>query len=321
MDEYTYLRVLRESGDQQALAGRVRDLREHGWAMSDLAEGTGVARQWLYILLNRFPDAHSPVDAPEIEDLRAEPEPDTLLRSDRAKLPPAMADALSALWRLNLRDRSAGKSEQSRALDILLELLLRRGVPNLAIAQEAGVTHRAVIARTNRAQDRNTLPSNLHTEFLAAPGYREQREILPRIPGREAYALFQIVRTTYPRFYTLRSPDGDLYLFRPHVGNKYLEEAGLQDFELLENEEEFVSEIANAASDESGIFAAPAHWLYVESAPDYIWDKQNYDPIKDFFPEALEPKTALTLECFRNPSSVLRNNPPIEWKGGQDATS
>jgi hypothetical protein len=321
MDEYTYLRALREAGDQESLAGRVRDLREHGWAMSDLAEGIGVARQWLYILRNRFPNAHSPADAPEIEDLRADTEPDIPLKLDRAKLPPALADALSALWRLNVRDRSAGKSEQSRALDVFLELLLRRGVPNLAIAQEAGVTHRAVIARTNRAQDRSTLPSELHTEFLRAPRHREARELQPRIPGREAFALFQVVMTTYPRFYTLRSPDGGLYLFKAHVENKYLEETGLQDFELLESEEEFANEIVNAARDESGLFAVPAQWLYVESAPQYIWDKQNYDPIKDFFPEALEPKTALTLECFRNPSSVLRNNPPIEWKGGQDATS
>lgn len=321
MDEYTYLRILRESGDQQALAGRVRDLREHGWSMSTIADAVGVARQWLYILLGRHPDAQSPADAPPIEDLRAEIEPDVPLKLDRAKLPPSISDAMSALWRLNLRDRSAGKSEQSKTLDVLLALLLRRGVPNLAIAQEAGVTHRAVIARTNRAQDRNTLPSNLQTSFLQAPRHREAREIQPRIPGRDAFVLFQVVMTTYPRFYTLRSPEGGLYLFKAHVDNKYLNDMDVADFELLQSEEQFADAIANAEPDSSPFYVAPAHWLYVESTPGYIWDKQNYDPIKDFFPSALEPNSPLSLECFRNPSAVLRNNPPIEWKAGQDATS
>lgn len=291
--------------------------------MSRIAQLVGVARQWLYILLKRFPAAHSPADAPEIEDLRADTEPDVPLKLDRAKLPPAIADALSALWRLNLRDRSAGHSEQSKDLDTLLALLLRRGVPNLAIAQEAGVTHRAVIARSNRSQDRNTLPSELQTSFLTAPGYREQRELQPKIPGREAYALFQVVMTTYPRFYTLRSPEGrgGLYLFRPYGVDSYLEEMGVADYVLLKNEEEFVHEVSSAETDSSPIYAAPVHWLYLESAPAYVWDKHNYDPIRDFFPPGMAPTSPLSLECFLNPSAVLRNNPPIEWKAGHDATS
>lgn len=276
------------------------------------------------MLINKFPEARSADDAPVIEDLRPDIESEVPLKLDRARLPSEISDPLSALWRINLRDRSGGTSEPSKALDILISLLLRRGVPNLAVGQEAGVTHRAVIARFGRAVERGNLPDSLMTSFLPKPSYQESRIFHDRLPGRKAFAIFQVVATTYPRFYTLRDrKHSQLYLFSHYSAQKdpYLVENELDDYELLENEEQFVNAIENAQPDSSPVYAVPAHWLYMESSPAYIWSKREFDPMVDFYPEALRPRDPIVLQCFKDPGTILMNNPPIEWKNGDHATS
>lgn len=314
--EFDYLRLLHAQGRQEDLSARIRDLKEFGHPVSEAAEALGLTRQRIYVLLKQYPNAESPVDGAEIEDIREveELEPD-LLVMERAKLPPLITDTISALWRINLRDRSAGTSERSRVLDTMVALLLRRGVPNLAIGQEVGVTHRAVIARMIRAVERQTLPDEFETSFLSAVKYREHRELQERIPGRNAFALFQVVSNMYPRFYTMRDENDHLFVFDANRPNKRLEELGFDEFDLLTTEEEFTHAIADALPDESPIYAAPAHWLYVESTPPYLWDSQNYG-MTDFIPSGLLSKfeDPLVKLCFDDPAKVLTDVPPIDWK-------
>jgi hypothetical protein len=156
--EAKLIRGLRAISPQTA-AARAKQLRGAGWTINDIALAAGVTRvtisKWLKMDTEDEPSPSHPVD--DRRDYDAE------LRklgyrwsTVHQRVPLELVEPLRALWRVAYTHRkSKSVSTDSRAagdaLDVLISILLRRGVTNFTIAETAGVTHRAVLDRMARA--------------------------------------------------------------------------------------------------------------------------------------------------------------------------
>lgn len=184
--EIRRLRDMRDSGQNRPLAARLALLTTLGWRLADIAEAMDVSRvtlnSWLRDRTNGAdtfrpygPDAlvgdpdtlHTAlVMAPILNFLsrrNGEALADLRFEHDKFIVPDAFVRPLGALWRVAYKARGPELTSDPQvaaagdALDILISILLRRGVTNLAIAEAAGVTHRAVLDRMNRARLRGLL--------------------------------------------------------------------------------------------------------------------------------------------------------------------
>lgn len=178
--EFDRLRFFHENSLPQHLAARAALLINFGYQRSDLAAEIGVSR----VTLSKWLEDHTSgadtfkpyFDSKATEDAAVlAPVTSLLTPSGRAKLsglkfahdkflvPGGFVEPLQVLWRVAYRARGPENTKDpeiaaaSNALDILISLLLRRGVTNLAIAHAAGVTHRAVLDRMKRARARGLL--------------------------------------------------------------------------------------------------------------------------------------------------------------------
>lgn len=179
--EYARLRNLRARGQMRPLAARLSVLTTLGWKRTTIAEAMDVSRvtlnNWLRdhtsggetfrpyttSALEGDPDsaAKDEVLAPVINKLtarNAEELGGVRFEHDKFIVPAGFVRPIAALWRVAYRARGHDLTTDPEiaaagdALDILISILLRRGVTNLAIAKAAGVTHRAVLDRMNRAR-------------------------------------------------------------------------------------------------------------------------------------------------------------------------
>lgn len=186
--EYARLRDLRASGLWGPLAARLCLDITLGWRRTEIAEAMDVSRvtlnNWLrqhtrggstftaygpYALEGDFDTASTDeVNAPILNKLpsrKGEQLTGIKFVPDRFIVPAGFHGPLDALWRIAYRSRGAEVTKDddvtaaSDALDVLISILLRRGVTNLAIGEAAGVTHRAVLDRMNRARARGILMS------------------------------------------------------------------------------------------------------------------------------------------------------------------
>lgn len=73
---------------------------------------------------------------------------------------PEIATMMRALWRVSYRARGAKSTREERVcsflLDLMLDLLIRRGMTAQNIASVMGMTHRAIFARLERSEVLNT---------------------------------------------------------------------------------------------------------------------------------------------------------------------
>ena len=181
--EYARLRTMRSDGSMRPLAARLSILVTLGWKRTTIAEAMDVSRvtlnKWLRDhtfggetfkpygpdALEGDPDSASKdeVLAPVVNKLtprNAEELGQVRFEHDKFIVPAGFVRPLAALWRVAYRARGHELTTDPEiaaagdALDILISVLLRRGVTNLAIANAAGVTHRAVLDRMNRARQR-----------------------------------------------------------------------------------------------------------------------------------------------------------------------
>jgi hypothetical protein len=178
--EFDRLRYFHENSLPQHLAARAALLINFGYQRSDVASEIGVSRvtlsKWLddntrgADTFKQFFDSQTPEAAAVLAPVTS-----LLTPSGRAKLsglrfahdkflvPEGFVEPLQVLWRVAYRARGPENTKDveiaaaSNALDVLISLLLRRGVTNLAIAHAAGVTHRAVLDRMKRARARGLL--------------------------------------------------------------------------------------------------------------------------------------------------------------------
>lgn len=197
-EEYDRLRTLYEAGAHQTLAARLTLLALLGWKRTELAEGVDVSRvtvgKWIrdntkgaatfVDYLPGLSNWSSTVLAPIVSKL-SEPAARSLsgltFGHDKLEVPGDLVDTLQALWRIAYRGRGheITVSEQVRgasdALDVVISVLLRRGVTYFAIAKAAGVTHRAVLARMEKARRRGII---LDCENDTCEGFFGERELM-----------------------------------------------------------------------------------------------------------------------------------------------
>lgn len=181
--EYARLRDLRSKGLMRPLAARLAILTTLGWKRTAVAEAMDVSRvtlnNWLRDhtsgadtfkpygsdAIEGDPDsvARDDVNAPVTNKLtarNAEELGGVRFEHDKFVVPEGFKRPLAALWRVAYKARGHDLTTDPEiaaagdALDVLISVLLRRGVTNLAIANAAGVTHRAVLDRMNRARHR-----------------------------------------------------------------------------------------------------------------------------------------------------------------------
>jgi hypothetical protein len=327
--EYDYLRLLIKTGREAEAGYRIGVLRDHGWEIRSTAQALGVSRQGMYYLMDSAArkEITAPADSPPVLDLRPPPV-SLVMRSDAADVPPPLCKPLRAMWAHVFRDKSAGRSDLSAALDVLLHLLLRRGVPNIRIGDCGNVTHRAVSERMRRAVSRGTLPSEAGSSFLPHPA-----EDLPaaRIMSQALHparmsAVVQVVSASFPRFYTAQygnAPERDrsrLFMFDPSkpvpasVSDIGLDESTRVD---VTSEEQWVDVIADADPNESPLYVVPVQWLYVFSVFDArVFAPQNFDLIPGVYPQALRPPGNL-MKFFTKTDGMLRQARPIAWSGSK----
>ena len=303
-DETAYLRMLHANHRDADLAVRLRALRDRGWEIATISRSIGLSRAWLYVLMERHPDGIAPSDGPELCDFRASPILMSM-RFDPSSVPLPIANHLAKLWRIVFRDRSAGRSEVAVALDTVIELLHRRGVPYMAIAQAGGVTHRAVIERHTRVQERKLLPPGLPS-MLMLHRLPKARSLAQSAEARRQFAIVQMVATSFVRFYTLRDNTDALFYFDPsrEIPNE-LVETGFDDFQVVSDEADLIRAVSHAATDTSPIFAIPAHWLYVRSSPSVFWKPVQFDLARDFYPPEIKVPAIVSVP------------PAIHWKERQ----
>lgn len=177
--ETRFLRSLWVSDRRSELVTRVVINDALGWRMGELADMIGVSRVTLNRLLDEYRgdyDLSSEIKATEALDFRTDVQKIRSfgyeLRPDRTVVPPENVKTLQALWRVAYRSRgSSSGGDKTRyacvtdALDVYISLLMRRGVTNLAIAEAAGVTHRAVLDRMRRARARDGFLNEDETFF------------------------------------------------------------------------------------------------------------------------------------------------------------
>jgi hypothetical protein len=185
-EEYARLAMMRKMGAMKPLAARLLLLTRLGWKRTEIAEAMDVSRvtlnHWLRDHTNGAdtfkpygPDALegdplSPagpgVHAPVYNFLSphaAFVESGLRFQHDKFVVPEGFVGPLGALWRVAYRARGPELTTDVEvaaagdALDVVISVLLRRGVTNLAIAKAAGVTHRAVLDRMNRARARGLI--------------------------------------------------------------------------------------------------------------------------------------------------------------------
>lgn len=177
--EYARLRELRELGLMRELSARLAILVTLGWKRTDICEAMDVTRvtinNWLsahtlgehtYDIfrgdLERDRDVLRPV-LNRLSDRAGQAMSGLRFEHDKFVVPLGFEKPLEALWRVAYRARGHELTTDeevaavSDALDVLISVLLRRGVTNIAIAKAAGVTHRAVLDRMNRARQRGLL--------------------------------------------------------------------------------------------------------------------------------------------------------------------
>jgi hypothetical protein len=303
-EETSYLRKLHANHRDEDLAARLRALRNRGWEIATISRSIGLSRAWLYVLLERHPDGAPPSDGPDLCDFRASPITMSM-RFDPSHVPLPIAKHLGKLWRVVFRDRSAGTSTRAIALDTMIELLHRRGVPYMAIAQAGGVTHRAVIERHTRAQERKLLPPGLPS-MLMLHRLSKARSLEQAAEARRQYAIVQVVATSFVRFYTLRDATETLFHFDPtrEIPNE-LVEAGFSDFQVINDETDLIRAVSDAMTDISPIYAVPVHWLYVRSSATGLspfWTSAQFNLERDFYPPGVEVP------------SIVSVPPAINWK-------
>jgi hypothetical protein len=303
-DETAYLRLLHAKHRDADLAARLRALRERGWEIATISRSIGLSRAWLYVLLERHPDGTPPSDGPELCDFRGSPITMSM-RVDPAHVPQPIADHLSKLWRVVFRDRSAGTSSEAVALDTVIELLHRRGVPYTAIAHAGNVTHRAVIERHTRARKNKLLPPGLPSMLMLHPRTKT-RSLKQAAEARRQHAIVQVVATSFVRFYTLRDATGSLFYFDPfrEIPTE-LADVGFDDFQLIGDEADLLRAVSTAVPYASPIYAIPVHWLYLRStsASDLrFWTPPQFDLARDFYPPEVEVPSIVTVP------------PEINWK-------
>lgn len=303
-DETAYLRFLHANQRDDDLAARLRALRDLGWEIATISRSIGLSRAWLYVLLDRYPKAKLPADGPELCDFRGSPITMSM-RVDPAQVPRPIADHLSKLWLMVFRDRSAGTSDVAVALDTVIELLHRRGVPYTAIAQAGGVTHRPVIERHNRARATRSLPAGLPSMLMLRRATKA-RTVDQANEARRQFAIVQVVATSFVRFYTLRDSAGALFYFDPlrEVPDELIE-AGFDDYQAITDEHDLIRAVSSAASDASPIYAVPVHWLYVRSSYPKFWTPAQFNLARDFYPPEIEVPP------------IVEVPPSINWKAGR----
>lgn len=169
LDDYEVVRLVDAEGEQlretrelfgtDAIAPRIRQLIKHGWKVTDLADLVGVTR----VTLSKWAKADGETSTDSVLDLR--PPSKRLadvgytMRRVNLRVPDALVVPLQALWRVAYTHRfSTAETQDSRtvsdALDLTISMLLRRGITYYAIAEAAGVTHRAVLDRMRRAGEK-----------------------------------------------------------------------------------------------------------------------------------------------------------------------
>lgn len=176
-EEYARLREMREMGMYPQLAARLAVLIVLGWKRNDLSEGLDVTRvtinNWLSAHTSRsstFDEAIERDDSVvltralnKLNPRAAQIAAGVRFTHDKFVVPDGFVPTINALWRVAYRSRGAELttnpeiSAASDALDVVISLMLRRGVTNVAIANAAGVTHRAVLDRMHRARVRGLL--------------------------------------------------------------------------------------------------------------------------------------------------------------------
>jgi hypothetical protein len=197
--EMDRLRRLYKAGQMPELAARIAILIVLGWKRSEIATGMGVSRvtvnNWLsthtlglktYDDFSRFSDKDvlAPVTVKLSQKIASEL---TRLnfKSDRFVVPPGFETPINALWRVAYKSRGSAAVDRevtvaSDALDVLISLMLRRGVTNLAIARAAGVTHRAVLDRVIRATARATVHAK-YVDWDGNEGFLGEMQIKQRM--------------------------------------------------------------------------------------------------------------------------------------------
>jgi hypothetical protein len=307
-EETAYLRLLHANHRDADLAARLRALRERGWEVATISRSIGLSRAWLYVLMDRHPDSTLAPDGPELCDFRSSPITMSM-RVDPAHVPDPIAAHLAKLWKLVFRDRSAGRSEDATNLDVVVELLHRRGVPYTAIAAAGEVTHRAVIERHSRAQAENTLPPWLPSAALLKRNTKA-RTLDQAAHARRQYAIVQVVATSFVRFYTLRDATRELFHFDPSREVPIeLVAAGFDDYQVISDEHDLIRAVSDAQADASPIYAVPVHWLYVRSSRAQFWTPAQFDLAADFYP----PEVTVPTYAGDRRLSL----PPINWKVGR----
>ncbi len=174
-EEFTQLRQMRENGEMPMLAARVLLLVTAGWKRAEIAEALDVSRVTVNTWLREHTRGENTFDgyndlsyvmSPVVDELSAHAKQQiTGLRfvHDKFIVPSGFQPIIEALWRVAYRARgheitvSSEIAAAGDALDVMISILLRRGVTNIAIARAAGVTHRAVLDRIERARQRGLL--------------------------------------------------------------------------------------------------------------------------------------------------------------------
>lgn len=186
--EFLRLREFRKMGLMRPLVARVALLTSVGWKRTAIAEALDVSRVTLNNWLRDHTSGEDTFRAYGPDALEGDPDSDVtdqvtaplvnkLTKTNAEKLggvryehdkfvvPAGFVRPLSALWRVAYRARGPELTNDPEvaaagdALDVLVSVLLRRGVTNLAIAEAADVTHRAVLDRMNRARQRGLVLS------------------------------------------------------------------------------------------------------------------------------------------------------------------
>lgn len=152
------------------LAARLMILRHFGWTIGELANHIVVSRVTLYKLMREVDETkihHSVTETVKRPAVDFRPMTtrmsDAGLRfaPDRPVVPVSQHKTLVALSRMAFKARGSSAAGHrlrnactNDCMDVYVSMLLRRGVSNLAIAEAAGITHRAVLDRMRRARQR-----------------------------------------------------------------------------------------------------------------------------------------------------------------------
>ena len=291
--EGTLLRDLRDSLGNEACATRIRELLKYGWQVSQVADLIGVTRVSVSKWTSKLPAVD--LDPAPIVDFRspAQRQRDTGLRLRRVKVgvPDALADPLQALWRIAYTHRYSTAEEQtsraaSDALDVMLSILLRRGVTFFAIAEAADVTHRAVMDRMRRA----SLKCRVFCDGDKFAGYSDLGSVWLHDNRDQEMVLARATISNTPgsarvRFSVLHKFAEPVTISRFGSETELISSAGF-DHGIVHDattEEDFVAKFTGKHRFEPGVYNAivQQRLLYVHG-----WWTMNQS-VQDYFPEAM----------------------------------